>query len=1320
MSHVHDGPLATYNSLSDDHLSGYFANSRMRRHLRKSGLISRGGQIVSESTYRLNMSRKEHKKHVKDMLAQAIVHKTLDLERSRQSDIKKKLEEIAKIQLVRRVRVLYLDDEGRPLTPVHNDHNFGEQNQIDTRHLHTMDTAALRKYAMLMATMEEGRGVTSPYMLSQVPLPPKTPMSSRTPRSARRVQSASPQRPVTTDSRIARLHRPETAKVHYGDQQTMCKVLMKYHGWALKLAREKMDPTQEVVIEQQHCGGNTLTVFKDRLLPGSAFEFISYRHRGYPFSLSLYVDGQMDSRVSTCCEYRHKRGAKIGGKQGHFSVLKVEGAVPCYKCQVAKGVVMRNKATSKKPKRAVKPHKEEVIVVSTARDDYDNEYLERRVEEPKPSSEDTKEKAVVVAVEKEEKDADDRKLKSAKSADASYDDDFEASSKTSDSSSSSSDSESETESSTRKDEGGDNNQEARGEDSEAVSPSPRASDQRAVQSPSPRFKSPRVEVNGTGRDIDDYSSDGGQENKDKVVSMEDVEAETKPIGRRGSSSSSSSSPSSSSSASGTPRAHDSQRQRDDNAVVSMAILDKEEDKKKERERQDEARRREREEQLQQQREERDKRQEEARQREEQRRQELQYREQERQEESRKREEQRKLAEEKERQRRQEEEENRRKAALMEEDPELKDQERMKAQRLREAQILEEQIQREATRQEEERAREQRFREEEARRVEQREREEADRDRRRQELEESMSRTGSSTARSTSSAATGSSASTSASSSPQTTPRRAPQTQDETQTPRDASPQRVDPYLLGAKPQEDQLPPRPVSPFPDAAVYVARPKRHEPVPEPAVYQPRSRPTQEATSPEQAPREEETEQQDTFRSSASETNPSSSQYSASDSEEDEEQEELARPKTAAGGRLRDGRRLSDEVTLPTPVPPPDDGTSDSSSDSSDSSTNNDTNRSTDVSMATPRAEDRTASQEGHDSDRRRATSESDGDNMHGGADPDNVAQQETLRELRPLRPQELPAAKAHDGKVVELLTSPESVELSNVLLNKTQVYEVASHLEQADTVKMISLCNTGLDDDDMQRLSEAMVTSPSEPVMVNLSLNCLTEKSIPHVLQTLKAKPSIKILILQSNPLGDQGVQTLTQGLQDLHRQARVARKAQALDSARSLDSMSVDSNASLLDVSQRYLLQELDLADTGLTDRGAGHVADMMAANVYIQALSLNHNTRVTAERGWRHIGEALGKNRCLKTLSLDGNLVGDEGVEHLAMGLRNNRTVTAVELEDAGIGTAGGKHLLELLKRNTSILELTVSPGNTIPEEERDNIIKYISLNRAPYNNFGF
>ena len=45
----------------------------------------------------------------------------------------------------------------------------------------------------------------------------------------------------------------------------------------------------------------------------------------------------------------------------------------------------------------------------------------------------------------------------------------------------------------------------------------------------------------------------------------------------------------------------------------------------------------------------------------------------------------------------------------------------------------------------------------------------------------------------------------------------------------------------------------------------------------------------------------------------------------------------------------------------------------------------------------------------------------------------------------------------------------------------MYEVASYLEQRDTVKVVSLCNTGLDDNDMQRLAEAIATSPSQPMV-----------------------------------------------------------------------------------------------------------------------------------------------------------------------------------------------------------------------------------------------
>ena len=65
------------------------------------------------------------------------------------------------------------------------------------------------------------------------------------------------------------LHRQEPAMMHQGEVQTLCEITMRYHGPNLTLPRDQRDPRQEVSIDQQHCGGNTLPVFRERLRAGS-------------------------------------------------------------------------------------------------------------------------------------------------------------------------------------------------------------------------------------------------------------------------------------------------------------------------------------------------------------------------------------------------------------------------------------------------------------------------------------------------------------------------------------------------------------------------------------------------------------------------------------------------------------------------------------------------------------------------------------------------------------------------------------------------------------------------------------------------------------------------------------------------------------------------------------------------------------------------------------------------------------------------------------------------------------------------------------------
>lgn len=79
------------------------------------------------------------------------------------------------------------------------------------------------------------------------------------------------------------------------------------------------------------CGQSTLVYTIYQCLFAAIFTFISRRHRGAPFGLTFYIDGMQDIRLSSCCEYKHKPGHILGGKNGHFQFVVVEGAAPCYR-----------------------------------------------------------------------------------------------------------------------------------------------------------------------------------------------------------------------------------------------------------------------------------------------------------------------------------------------------------------------------------------------------------------------------------------------------------------------------------------------------------------------------------------------------------------------------------------------------------------------------------------------------------------------------------------------------------------------------------------------------------------------------------------------------------------------------------------------------------------------------------------------------------------------------------------------------------------------------------------------------------------------------
>ncbi|XP_034547179.1 uncharacterized protein LOC117818424 isoform X2 [Notolabrus celidotus] len=116
-------------------------------------------------------------------------------------------------------------------------------------------------------------------------------------------------------------------------------VTMTYLGQGLQGSRSG-SIKDELKVLQQVNGGENICVFKGQVTAGEQFQFISQRHRGFPFSATLYVNGIMVARISSCCEYRYAPGFQQG-KRSCFRLTWLAGGIPCYRC-----TSLRNKYSS--------------------------------------------------------------------------------------------------------------------------------------------------------------------------------------------------------------------------------------------------------------------------------------------------------------------------------------------------------------------------------------------------------------------------------------------------------------------------------------------------------------------------------------------------------------------------------------------------------------------------------------------------------------------------------------------------------------------------------------------------------------------------------------------------------------------------------------------------------------------------------------------------------------------------------------------------------------------------------------------------------------
>ena len=129
---------------------------------------------------------------------------------------------------------------------------------------------------------------------------------------------------------------PHPPKSHMKENQSSnVKLTLMYNGMPTTAVGVPEEGHKLEVVHQPG-KGTSYTIFTGHVVPGNTFDIVSKRIAGQPFSITLFIQGYADTRVSTCCEFRHKAGFKIGGSLGRFTIEKITGdrELRCYKCKI--------------------------------------------------------------------------------------------------------------------------------------------------------------------------------------------------------------------------------------------------------------------------------------------------------------------------------------------------------------------------------------------------------------------------------------------------------------------------------------------------------------------------------------------------------------------------------------------------------------------------------------------------------------------------------------------------------------------------------------------------------------------------------------------------------------------------------------------------------------------------------------------------------------------------------------------------------------------------------------------------------------------------
>ena len=315
----------------------------------------------------------------------------------------------------------------------------------------------------------------------------------------------------------------------------------------------------------------------------------------------------------------------------------------------------------------------------------------------------------------------------------------------------------------------------------------------------------------------------------------------------------------------------------------------------------------------------------------------------------------------------------------------------------------------------------------------------------------------------------------------------------------------------------------------------------------------------------------------------------------------------------------------------------------------------------------------------------------------------------------------------SKVIPFLTSLKELILSrNSSIGDGGAVKLIKTLSQYKTpLKRLHLYSTNIGEEDCASLTDLIANSELEEL--NVRYNDLSSNSVTSIMKGL-LQNTITKLRMRDSCFSEDNWKSLSSQLQKSECMLQdldiaecgitsegAVQLAAGLATNKSLTKVTLDGNpceAALVGdaLKTNSVLRYLDIATCDIRSEGAVLLADGLATNKSLINLFLYGNP--IGDIGAASIGDALKTNSVLMGIDISDCKITSQGCIHIAEGLSNNSTLQRLLMSGNEIGVDGAKAISAMLEKNMSLQKLYLNGDNSI-EEGVDVILSSLQRNSS-------